>query len=59
MPSRLSHDNAIAQDWMRAIATVRKDVPLGSLPRFDAVTDQYISSLYSQGIDVSKLDLEV
>lgn len=49
----------MAQDWLRAILKLRKEVPEDKLDEYDAITDQYISRLHEQGIDISKLDLEV
>lgn len=52
-------NEAVAQDWLRAILKVRKTVPEGTLDQYDAITQRYLDSLRQQGIDVSKLDLEV
>lgn len=49
----------MAQDWLRAILKVRKTVPEDKLEQYDAITQRYVDSLHQQGIDTSKLDLEV
>lgn len=56
----LSPNEATAQDWLRAILKVRKEVPEDKLERYDEITAQYIQHLEDDwGIDINKLDLEV
>jgi hypothetical protein len=52
-------DEVMAQDWLRAILKVRKEVPGEKLEQYDAVTADYVDSLHRQGIRTEKLDLDV
>ena len=50
----------MAQDWLRAILRVRKDIPADKLQRYDEITAQYVQDLKENwDIDVNDLDLEV